>query len=170
LLGPDVSVEVEHSSDIAWLEPGAIVKINGKPMGVMGFLAQKVASQFDLDNTIAVAELDLPELYEKYPPEKEAHSLPTFPAVERDISVIVGEEIAWAEIDDVVNKLNIQLLEAVEFVTTFRGKQIGSGKKSVTLRLRFRTPDRTLTHEDVDVQFEQVVIALKSQLKAEIRK
>lgn len=170
LLGPDASVEVEQCSETTWLQPGAIVKINGKAMGILGILSREVATQFDLDSAIAVTELDLPELYENYPPEREAHALPTFPTVERDISAIVAEELAWAKIDVLINKLNIQLLEAVEFVTTYRGKQIGSGKKSVTLRLRFRAPNRTLTHEDVDVQFEQVINALKSQLKAEIRK
>lgn len=170
LLGPDVSVTLELCNDIAWLEPGAIVKINNKPMGMMGLLSPMVASQFDIDKPIAVAELDLPELYENYPPEKEASALPTFPVVNRDISAIVKDDLAWSEIDSAINKLNIDLLEAVEFVTTFRGKQIGDGKKSVTLRLRFRAQDRTLTHEDVDIQFEQVVSALKTQINAEIRK
>ena len=69
----------------------------------------------------------------------------------------------------VVQKLKIDVLEAVEFVTTFRGKQIGQDRKSVTVRLRFRAPDRTLTTEEVDAHAARVVAAIQSQLDAEIR-
>ena len=65
--------------------------------------------------------------------------------------------------------MELEDLEAIDFVTTFRGKQIGRGHKSVTLRLRFRAPDRTLKSELVDEQVEAIVKALKKQLGAEIR-
>jgi len=61
------------------------------------------------------------------------------------------------------------MLEAVRFVTTFRGKQIGAGRKSLTLRLRFRAPGRTLRHDEVDPQVEKAVATLTSKLGAEVR-
>jgi len=51
----------------------------------------------------------------------------------------------------------------------FRGKQLSAGQKSLTLRLRFRAEDRTLTHEEVDAPVAQVVEACASQLNAELR-
>jgi hypothetical protein len=66
------------------------------------------------------------------------------------------------------SKLTPEHAERIEFVTTFRGKQIGAGRKSVTLRIRFRAPDRTLKHDEVDVQMEQVMNALKSAFDAEL--
>ena len=60
-------------------------------------------------------------------------------------------------------------MEAVELVEIYRGKPIDSGRKSVTLRLRFRAPDRTLVHESVDVQVEALIGALAAELGAEIR-
>jgi phenylalanyl-tRNA synthetase beta subunit len=57
----------------------------------------------------------------------------------------------------------------VEFVTTFRGKQIGAGKRSLTQRVRFRAANRTLRHEEVDPQMQRVMELLKSNFHAEIR-
>ena len=89
--------------------------------------------------------------------------------MERDISAIVSEQVRWEELDSAVQDLNIDVLEAVEFVTTFRGKQIGQDRKSVTLRLRFRAAGRTLTNEDVDGHVAKMVAAIQSRLDAEIR-
>ena len=124
---------------------------------------------FQLDEPIAAAELTLPQYYQDYPPITEAGALPTYPAVERDISAIVSEQVRWEDLDRAVRELNIEVLEAVEFVMTFRGKQIGKDRKSVTLRLRFRAADRTLTNEDVDGHVAKMVAAIQSRLDAEIR-
>ena len=65
--------------------------------------------------------------------------------------------------------LEPDLLERLTFVGTYRGPQAGQGKKSVTMRLRFRAPDRTLRHEEVDPQVESLVAAAKSDLGAALR-
>ena len=105
-----------------------------------------------------------------YPPDTEARSLPSFPAVERDVSPIVSEQTMWAALEGVIEELRLEHLEAVEFVSTFRGPPIDSGRKSVTMRLRFRAPDRTLVHESVDVQVDTLVGALETNVGAEIRR
>ena len=69
-----------------------------------------------------------------------------------------------------MDALHLDHLEAIEFVSTFRGKPMEAGKKSVTMRLRFRAPDRTLQHESVDEQVAAVIAALESKLGAHIRR
>ena len=68
-----------------------------------------------------------------------------------------------------MDALNLGHLETVEFITTFRGKPIGPGKKSLTLRARFRAPDQTLTHDEVDPQMKRMMETLRETFGAEIR-
>jgi phenylalanyl-tRNA synthetase beta chain len=61
------------------------------------------------------------------------------------------------------------MLEDLTFLTIFRGKQIGKGKKSLSLRMRFRNPDATLRHDEVDPQVNAVIEKLKQGVAAELR-
>jgi phenylalanyl-tRNA synthetase beta chain len=84
------------------------------------------------------------------------------------VSAIVNDRLPWAEIKQSLDSLHLQHLEAIEFVTTYRGKQIGAGRKSLSLRARFRA-DRTLKHEEVDPQMHTLMETLKVKFNAEIR-
>src|SRR5262249_2465838 len=105
-----------------------------------------------------------------YPPRSTATELPAFPPIERDLSLVVEESVTWNAVRSSVEAARPALLEAVEFVGTYRGKQIGAGKKSVTLRMRFRDPARTLRHDEVDPQVAAVVAAAAKDLRAGVRK
>ena len=170
VLGPDASVEVVPDDGAAWYAPGGLVRVKEKTIGRLGLLCPDIAKTFELDERVAVAELELDGLTTVYPPDTEARSLPSFPAVERDVSAIVSEQTMWAALEGVIEGLRLEHLEAVEFVSTFRGPPIDSGRKSVTMRLRFRAPDRTLVHESVDVQVDTLVGALETNVGAEIRR
>ncbi len=169
VLGPETHIAVQPLETMPWYQAGAVVKINGEVLGTFGLLSPATTAAFGVNEPLYAAEIGLPAYYDRYPPETEAHALPHFPAIERDVSAILDERIAWAEVSEVISALNLQHLEALEFVTTFRGKQIGAGRKSLTLRLRFRAADRTLTHEQVNPQMETVIAALTSTFHAEIR-
>ena len=93
----------------------------------------------------------------------------SFPAIERDLSLIVREDTAWSAIEKLVNGSKVPLLEDCSFVGTYRGQQTGAGRKSVTLRMRFRDPARTLTHDEVSPQVETLIAAAKRELAAEVR-
>jgi phenylalanyl-tRNA synthetase beta chain len=98
-----------------------------------------------------------------------AKQLPKFPAIRRDLSLVVNEEVPWADIETAVHKKAPAELEELQFVDIFRGKSIPDGKKSVTLSLSFRDTDGTLTHEAVD-GFEKAILAeLISSLGAALR-
>ncbi len=170
LLGRDASVEIVPDDGAPWYAPGGAVLVNGLSIGRLGLLASEIARSFGLDETVAVAELALDDITESYPPDTEAHCLPSYPVVERDISAIVSESTTWATLRGVIDGLRLEHVEAVEFVEIYRGSQIGAGRKSVTIRLRFRAPDRTLVSESVDVQVDALIGALAAELGAEIRR
>jgi phenylalanyl-tRNA synthetase beta chain len=171
--GAQTKIEFEPAAQtpMAAYEPGtcAGVVINGKRAGIIGLLSAAVQKQHDLSRPMAIAEVGLDELVALFPPKSLVHALPEFPAIERDLSLVVAEQTAWASIERLVSGLKLPLLEASSFVGTFRGQQVGTGKKSVTLRLRFRDDKRTLRHEEVDPQVATVVENAKAELGAEMR-
>ncbi|MCP3906272.1 MAG: phenylalanine--tRNA ligase subunit beta [Planctomycetes bacterium] len=169
LRGHAARVEVEPDTTTAWLAPGAKASVDGHTLGVFGRLAPDVAKIFGLDEPLLAAELDLVALYEQYPPENVAHALPSFPAIERDLSIVVADSVAWATIAQRIDELKLDHLEDCGFITTFRGRQIPAGSRSLTMRLRFRCPDRTLRHAEVDPQMESVIAAMRDSFGAEIR-
>ena len=135
----------------------------------VGLIAPAVQSQHGLQAPVAAAELSLEALVGMFPPKSLAHALPSFPSIERDLSLIVAEQTAWATIESLVVASKPALLEQVRFIGTYRGQQAGAGKKSVTLRMRFRDDRRTLTHDEVTPQVEGVIALAKRELGAEVR-
>ncbi|MBX3407003.1 MAG: phenylalanine--tRNA ligase subunit beta [Phycisphaeraceae bacterium] len=152
-------------------EPGACARviINGKQAGIAGLLMAKVQRDYGLERPVAIAEIGLAELVALYPPRSLVHALPEFPAIERDLSLIVPEQTPWAKIDALVHALHLPLLEHSAFIGAFRGQPIAAGRKSVTLRLRFRDPSRTLRREEVDPQMNTLMDKARAELGAEIR-
>ena len=138
-------------------------------LGYFGLPTTETLALFDLQRPVIVAELELEPLLEAYPPTPRVSALPAFPGIERDLSVVVPSATPWATIESTVSGLDLDRLQGVEFVGTYTGKQVGEGKKSVTLRLGFRDAERTLRHEEVDPQMERTVAALRDVVGAEVR-
>ena len=151
-----------------WLAPGADIMLQGQPVGTIGLLTGEIGKQFDARGPIAVAEVELRPLIDRYPPMRHPEPLPSFPAIERDLSVLLSESTTWKQVAHTARGAGDELLESVEFLTTWRGKRVGPDRKSVTLRLQFRAADRTLRHEEVDPQVESITTALVEQLGGEI--
>lgn len=145
------------------------ILLNGAPAGHVGLLSDAVLGAFEVDVPAAAAEVNLASLFGLYPPVTSIRALPEFPAHERDLSFVVDEATPWGGFEHMVLGLNLPRLEALEFVGVFRGKPIAPGKKSVTLRLRFVDPTRTLRREEVEPQIEALVSAAKAQFGAELR-
>ena len=95
--------------------------------------------------------------------------IPRFPAIERDLSVLVSEDTAWAAIAQAVEDRAPVELEDVQFVDIYRGKGIATGQESVTLSLRFRDEDGTLTHEMVDGHQAAIIESLTKAVGAQLR-
>jgi phenylalanyl-tRNA synthetase beta chain len=87
--------------------------------------------------------------------------LPRFPTVKRDLSLVVPERVRYDEIESTATQQRLPHLEAVEYVTTFRGKQVGQGNKSVTVQLVFRSDTATLTGEEVESSVQKLIGAAK---------
>jgi len=157
-------------AELIWAENGAEVLIDSQPVGTAGVVSQAVSDKLDFkDMSPCAVELDFEMLMSLAGGAIKVKPIPRFPAIQRDLSIIVDEEIRWADIIKAVESKACAELEDVKFVGIYRGKGIPAGKKSVTLTLRFRDEDGTLTHETVDGFESDIVRSLTESTKAELR-
>ena len=155
---------------ICWAGAGAEIFVDDKIVGYAGIICGKIAKAFDLDDVgISAAELDFDSLVSAENKIVKMKPLPKFPAISRVLSLIVDEQKTWADITTTINRKTVKELENIGFDGIYRGKPIEPGKKSVTVSLRFRDEDGTLTHEQVD-QFEKNIVAeLAGTIGAQLR-
>lgn len=165
------AADVEFApADVPWARVGAAIRVNGRTIGQAGIFSDAVRERFDFkDISLCGAELDFGQLMELRGGPVRIKTIPRFPAVERDLSIVVAERTAWAQIAQAVNDGAPPELEETRFVDIYRGKGIDPGSKSVTLSLRFRDEDGTLTHETVDGYQAAIVKSLESAVGAELR-
>ncbi|MCH2134494.1 MAG: phenylalanine--tRNA ligase subunit beta [Phycisphaerales bacterium] len=169
LLGPDATVEIQPDGAPPWYAPGGTVTLDGTEVGWAGRLDPAVTSVFGLDEPLMGAELHLDDLMKTWPPEFAVTALPAFPSIERDLSAIIDESVTWQAVRQGIEALDLPNLDATEFVTIYRGKGITSGRKSMTMRLRFRADDRTLRNDEIDDCMPGVISMLEQTFQAEIR-
>ncbi len=131
-------------------------------LGWIGELHPSVAREWDLDTTVAAFELDADLIAELAPGPLPYRDVTSFPAVIQDIAVVVDEDVPAAEVERVVTEAAGELLDRLGIFDVYRGEQLGEGRKSLALRLEFRSPERTLTDEDV--------AAARTQIEAELAK
>ena len=153
------------------LDAGAAAEIllDGRPVGMIGRATAQAAKAFDLDEPPLVAELDYGRLIEAADLRPQFRPLPQFPAILRDLAIVVDEAAAWESIERAVAAAGVKELQSVQPLSVYRGKQVPEGKKSVALRLTLRSPGGTLTHEQADQMQAAVLAALKGSLRAELR-
>ena len=157
-------------TNLIWSQAGARIVVNGKAIGAAGVVSKTVRERFDFGElSPAVAELDLQPLLSLYKGTVKVKPIPRFPAIQRDLSIVVDQMVRWADILRAVKEKASVKLESIQFVGIYRGKGIPPAKKSVTLSLRFRDEDGTLTHDAVDRFQAYIVRSLADSVGAELR-
>ncbi|MHC4211919.1 MAG: phenylalanine--tRNA ligase subunit beta [Planctomycetota bacterium] len=157
-------------AQLPWTKTGAQIIVNDVILGTIGIVSERIREKFDFKEFAPVAaELDFDKLMNMQTAAVTVTPIPRFPAIERDLSIVVDENTAWAQITTAVKAKAAEQLEEVQFVDIYRGKGVDSGKKSVTLSLRFRDPDGTLTHDAVDKFEADILASLSEKVRAQTR-
>ena len=146
-----VTVEYAASNE-PFLHPGrqASAFIGENAISVFGEVHPDVVAEYDIDSRVYVAEIDLQALFTVESPRIIYKALPRFPAVERDLALLCDVNKPVAEIERIIRKAGGKILDSVALFDVYQGAQIEAGKKSVAYSLKFRSPDRTLSDEDID--------------------
>ena len=148
----------------------ATIALGGKlPLGEMGQLSPVLAKKYDLRDAVFLAELNLDQLLARRNPAKSFKPLPQFPAIRRDVAMIVPEATTHDAVLQTVKKTKPANLESVELFDVFRGKNVPEGQKSLAYAFTYRSPEKTLTDAEVNAAHAKIVEAFKSQLKATVR-
>jgi phenylalanyl-tRNA synthetase beta chain len=163
-----VDVTLRAAQHLPW-HPGrcAEVLVDGRVVGHAGQLHPAVIERSGLPKGTCAVELDLDAvpLTETLP----APRVSPFPAVFQDVSLVVARDVAAAAVVDAVRDGAGELLEDVALFDVYTGPQIGADRKSLTLALRFRAPDRTLTEDEASAARDTAVAAAAERLGAELR-
>lgn len=151
------------------LQPGqsALLSLGGQELGWMGALHPALLKALELPQGALLFELRLEPLLEAKIPAFQPIS--RFPALRRDLAVVVAEKVSAAELLDKARKAAGELLQEARIFDIYRGKGIDSGRKSVALGLILQDSSRTLTDEDADAAMARVADRLKQDLDATIR-
>ncbi len=159
------------SCEVAGFAPGrgAELKLNGKRWGWLGELDRSVTDQLDLKDAVTVAEIELNPLVELLDLEPQYRSLPQFPASERDFNFLLDESTTWQQLEQAIREAGGELLEEIFFAGQYRGKQIGTGKKTYLARVLFRSSERTLAGEEVEILHSKIVSHCEQKLAAVLR-
>ena len=145
------------------------IKVGNQLVGVAGQLTNSLVSTTDASGGVFVAEVSLDFPTSGLGSRATFRELGKFPAISRDIAMIVAEDLTHEKIWEVIFHPTEPLLERVEFFDLFAGTEIGGGKKSLAYRLTYRDPSRTLTSEEVNAAHAKIRERLRSDLGAELR-
>jgi phenylalanyl-tRNA synthetase beta chain len=164
-------VSFERESENRSFHPGktASINIKKKTAGILGEVHPDVAENYGIDARCYIAELNLDVLYELSDIERKYKALPKFPAVTRDMALLVDDSVLVQEIENIILKQGGSIVEKIKLFDVYKGKQIPDGKKSIAYSITYRHEDKTLTDEEVSKVHDKIVRTLENKLGAELR-
>lgn len=164
----EIARETENES----MHPGRTAKIMiGKDVvAVLGEVHPEVIDNYGVKEKVYIAQIDVDKLVRYGKEDKKYVPVPKYPAVERDIAVIVDEDVEVGSIEKIITKKCRKILEEVKLFDIYRSDKLGENKKSIAYALTFRAQDKTLTDEEIAGAMETIVTDLQRELGAELRK
>jgi len=164
----DIKLEKEQ---ICYLHDGRSAKIfaNGVEVGIMGELHPDVMENYDVSQRLYVAELSLEKLFSLEKTEILCAPISRYPAVQRDLAVVLDSNIVAGDLIDLISNSKIKCLSKCQVFDVFESEAIGEGKKSVALSFEFVSYDKTMTDEEINEAMKKILSLLQRKFKAKIR-
>jgi len=150
------------------LRNGKII-IRGKEVGIFGEIHPEIINNYRIPGKVNLFEIDFENLFPNVPLDIKYCVLPKYPSVQRDLALIVKEEILSADIVKTIKLIDEKLIKIVTLFDIFKGKQIGDGYKSLAYSVVFQAEDRTLTDQEVENIFKKIREQLIAKFSAKIR-
>lgn len=163
----DIEKETENES----YHPGrcANLKVGIDNIATFGEVHPEVLNNYGINKKAYLAELNITKLVKYARANKKYIEVPKFPAVERDISVIVDEATEVGQMEKTITKKGKKLLESIKLFDIYRDEKLGTNKKSVAYSLIFRDKNKTLSDEEINKVMDDIINDLKSKFSAELR-
>ena len=150
-------------------QSGTISIASGKQIGTLGRLVEDIAIAYKFRQPVYVLELDLSELLAATERQVQYTRLPKYPSVVRDLTLLVNRDVTFAALLDAIHQQAIADCREVRLVGTYDGPNIPAGKRSITLRVEYRSDDRTLRDDEVEERHAGLTGSLLKTFAAEQR-
>ena len=162
-VGINKNITYDPKAGKTFLHPGrqANVIYDDKVIGYLGEVHPLVCENYAMKTRAYVAVIDMPYIYEMANFDKKYEGIAKFPAVSRDISMVVPKEIMVGQIEDVIKQRGGNILEDYNLFDIYEGDQIEKGFKSVAYNIVFRAKDRTLEESDVSGAMKKILNGLE---------
>lgn len=156
--------EYDPKAGVPYLHPGRQAKIiyDGAEVGFLGELHPQAAKNYEIGTRAYIAVLDMPALTPMCSFDYKYKGVAKFPAVTRDLSMVVPKEVMVGSIEKMIEECGGKLLEKVTLFDVYEGDQIDRGFKSVAYSVTFRASDRTLSEEDINGVMQKILKGLES--------
>ncbi len=146
----------------------ALVRANGQTIGILGEMHPRVVAAFDISRQpVTLFEIDLESLLPLIGKAVTYRPLARFPEIVRDLAVVVDWGVPARRVQDIIR--GFALVSQVYVFDMYTGKQVPQGKKSLAFSIRYQSPERTLTDEEVDKTQQKIIEKLSRELGATIR-
>ena len=145
------------------------VKIGKGTAGRMGLVKQSLRHPFRVNTPMAVAEIAVEPLLMNYGSHRALKPVPAFPGVRRDLALVAPETLSNGDIVKTITKAAPKTLTNVTLFDIFKPKNLEGAKRSLAYSLEFRSPERTLTDDEVNAACEKIMTVLKNVLGVEVR-
>lgn len=160
-----------ESAGHAQLQPALDITLQGKKVGYLGQVAPQQAAAFDLKQPVYFADLDWDALVIGAADRQISYRpLPKYPAVERDLALVVPRNMQYEAIRQQLGKLRLDKLQSVKLFDVFQSEKLGAGKKSLAVNFTFLDEEKTLTDKEIDGWMQKIMTTLEKELEAEIRR
>ncbi len=165
------NLNFEREKDNKSYHPGKTAKvlIGKEVIGTIGEVHPDVSENYDIEVPCYIGEINIDKLFASIEGEVKYSALPKYPAVSRDLAILLDKEILVKNIEDIIKAKGGRILESYKLFDVYEGKQIPQGKKSVAYSLKYREAGRTLTDKDVNKVHDKIVRTLENNLGAELR-
>jgi len=153
--------------------PGRTADIyyKNEKIGILAELKPKVIDSYDLKKRTSILEINISKILDEVQiGDYLFEMLPKYPAVDRDLAIMLSEDIPVMEVLNIINNTDQTILKSTELFDIYQGEQIPDGKKSLAFKLLFQAKDRTLTDQEVNEVFNKIVKRLENKYEAKIRK
>jgi phenylalanyl-tRNA synthetase beta chain len=163
--------ETPASVGAPFLEPGIALKLFGKPAGRLGVVEAAVAAAYEIPEQLplAYAEMDLEAVLAAGPFIAKMEPLPKVPPVQRDLAILISQEIPYEKIFTAIREEGRPLLKGLELFDLYQGTQVPQGKKSLAIRLKFLDGDRTLTETEIQTAHQKILDRLQKDFAGILR-
>ncbi|MBN2426091.1 MAG: phenylalanine--tRNA ligase subunit beta [Calditrichaceae bacterium] len=137
--------------------------------GACGRFSDKIIKFFDIDEEVYGFEINLDALFRHLDLSRQYTPIPKFPFVERDLAFVLEDSITAKSVADCIRKRGGELLKNLQIFDVFRGGKLGNDKKSLAIRMRFQSAERTLTDKEVDGIFNRIIVKVNKEFNASLR-